>query len=65
MSMSFRKASKEHSKQLYIDPKDRPSEGHVLRSSCDDCLGKTENDEDKVEAFAFKLTETLFMATIL
>ncbi|TEA34499.1 hypothetical protein DBR06_SOUSAS10710052, partial [Sousa chinensis] len=24
MSMSFLKASKEHSKQLYIDPKDRP-----------------------------------------
>lgn len=49
VAVNFLKLSKEHSKQHCIDLKDRPSEGHVLRTSRDDCLGRAECGEDSVE----------------
>ena len=48
MAVNFLKVFKEHSKQPYIDLKDRPSEGRVYRTCCDICLGRVECGEDRV-----------------
>lgn len=57
MAVNFLKVSKEHSKQHYADFKDRPSEGPVHRTSCDNCLGRAECGEDKVGSLVLNWQE--------